>query len=113
MCHYLLAKEAEKAKVTQAMQNYRYGEEALNYLLKKMIQLHPLDEYDIALFGGSNMYQSLTQPSIGEANVKFAQSWAKKHKLTFNHQDTLGNNGRNLTFNLITGAITIKTYRDN
>ncbi len=113
ICHYLLAKEVEKAKITQTMQKYRYGEEALNYLFNKMILLHPADEYDIALFGGSNMYPSLIQPPIGEMNVKFAQAWATKNKLTFNHQDTLGNNGRNLTFNLITGAITIKTYRDN
>jgi len=113
MCHYLLAQEADKAKVTQVMQKYRYGEEALNYLLKKMTLLHPLDEYDLALFGGSNMYPSLIQPSIGEMNVKFAQTWAKRNKLTFKYQDTLGNNGRSLALNLITGAITIKTYKDN
>jgi chemotaxis protein CheD len=113
MCHYLLAQEADGAKVSQVMQKYRYGEEALNYLLKKMTLLHPLDEYNLALFGGSNMYPSLSQPSIGEANVQFAQAWAKRNKLTFNHQDVLGNNGRSLALNLITGAITIKTYKDN
>lgn len=113
MCHYLLAQEADSSKVTQVMQKYRYGEEALNYLLKKMTLLHPLDEYDLSLIGGSNMYPSLIQPSIGEANVKFAQDWAKSNKLTFNHQDTLGNNGRSLALNLITGDITIKTYKDN
>ncbi len=113
MCHYLLAQKADNNKVTQVMQKYRYGEEALNYLLKKMTLLHPLCEFDLALFGGSNMYPSLTKPSIGEINVKFAEAWAKRNKLTFNHQDTLGNNGRSLAFNLITGAITIKTYNDN
>jgi len=113
ICHYLLAQEADKNKVTQVMQKYRYGEEALNYLLKKMTLLYPLSEFDLALFGGSNMYPSLTKPSIGEINVKFAEAWAKRNKLRFNHQDTLGNNGRSLAFNLITGAITIKTYNDN
>jgi len=113
MCHYLLAKKIDKAKVTQVMQKYRYGEEALNYLLRKMTLLHPLDEYDLALFGGSNMYPSLTQPSIGEVNVTYAQVWAKRNKLTFYRQETLGNNGRSIAFNLTTGGITIKTYRDN
>jgi len=113
MCHYLLAQEACKTKATHVIQKYRYGEDALEYLLRKMALLHPLDEYDLALFGGSNMYPSLTQPSIGETNVKFAQAWAKRNKLTFNQQDILGNNGRSLVLSLSTGAISIKTYKDN
>lgn len=112
MCHYLLAQEANKSKATHIMQKYRYGEEALDYLLKKMALLHPLDEYELTLFGGSNMYPSLTTPSIGKINVMFAQKWAKNNKLVFNKQDTLGNNGRSVTLDLNTGSVSLVTYNN-
>lgn len=113
MCHYLLAQETSISKATQVMQRYRYGEEALDYLLKKMALLHPLDEYELALYGGSNMYPSLISPSIGNANVMFALKWAKKNKLVFIKQDTLGNNGRSVTLNLGTGSVSLITYEQN
>lgn len=113
MCHYLLAQESESKKATQVMQKYRYGEQALDYLLKKMALLHPLNEYNLALFGGSKMYPSLARPSIGELNVEFAQEWAKRNKLTFSQQDILGNHGRSLTLDLTTGNIKLITYTDN
>ena len=110
MCHYLLAQETSNSKV---MKKYRYGEEALDYLLKKMVLLHPLSEYELALYGGSNMYPSLNSPSIGTINVIFAQDWAKKNKLLFINQDTLGNNGRSITLDLNTGKVSIITYKNN
>ena len=116
MCHYLLAQEANNSKDSQdsqVMKKYRYGEEVLDYLLKKMMLLHPLDEYELALFGGSNMYPSLTSPSIGKANVMLAHDWAKKNKLVFIKQDILGNNGRSVTLNLDTGSVSLITYEQN
>ena len=113
MCHYLLAQEAKNTKATHVIQKYRYGEDALDYLLKKMALMYPLDEYKLALFGGSNMYPSLTSPSIGEANIVFAQNWAKKNKLLFNQQDILGNHGRSISLNLTTGNITLINYHDD
>lgn len=112
MCHYLLAHEANNSKATRIMQKYRYGEEALDYLLKRMALLHPLDEYELAIYGGSNMYPSLTSPSIGQINVMFAQNWAKKNKLVFSKQDTLGNNGRSVTLDLSTGNVSLITYNN-
>ena len=113
MCHYLLAQEASNSKDSKVMQKYRYGEAALDYLLKKMILLHPLAEYELALFGGSNMYPSLTSPSIGKANVMLAHNWAKKNKLVFIKQDILGNYGRSVTLNLDTGSVSLITYEQN
>lgn len=113
MCHFLLAQEAENTKATQVMQRYRYGEEALDYLLKKMVLLFPLDEFEVSIFGGSNMYPSITSPTIGEINVKFAQTWAKRNNIAFNKQDTLGNNGRSVTLDLNTGKVSLITYTKN
>ncbi|WP_198149785.1 chemotaxis protein CheD [Colwellia sp. MT41] len=113
MCHYLLVQEAEKSKSSQVIQTYRYGEQALDYLLKRMASLHPLEEYELALYGGSNMYPSVTYPSIGKVNVMFAKNWAKKNKLTFCQQDTLGHHGRSVTLELTTGGITVIKYKDD
>jgi chemotaxis protein CheD len=113
MCHYLLARETGNSKPTQIMQKYRYGDEALAYLLNKMVLLHPLDEYELALYGGSNMYPALTSPSIGKANVIVAHDWAKRNKLVFIKQDTLGNSGRSVTLNLNTGSVSIIMYEQN
>ena len=113
MCHYLLAHEAINSRVTQVIQKYRYGEEALDYLLKKMALLHPLDEYELALYGGSNMYPSLTTPSIGEVNVKFAHEWASKNKLVFSKEDILGIHGRSVTLDLNTGSVRLIKYENN
>jgi chemotaxis protein CheD len=113
MCHYLLAHEANNSRATHVIEKYRYGEEALDYLLKKMALLHPLDEYELALYGGSNMYPSLTAPSIGEVNVKFAHEWANKNKLVFSKEDILGHNGRSVTLDLNTGSVRLIKYEQN
>jgi len=113
MCHYLLAQEAESKRPEKIVQKYRYGEEALDYLLKNMLLLFPLEQYEISIVGGSNMYPSLTRPSIGEVNVELAQIWAKKNNLVIIKQDILGNNGRSLTLDLSTGHINIITYKEN
>lgn len=112
MCHYLLAHESEHSKVTQVMHRYRYGEEALDYLLRKMILLHPLNEYEVSLFGGSNMYPSINCPSIGEVNVSYAKKWASKNNLTFSQEDTLGDHGRSVTLDIATGMITLNKYKN-
>lgn len=110
MCHYLLAQESKAPGITRKIQQYRYGVEALAYLLKKMSLIHPLDEYELALFGGSNMYVSLNSPSIGESNIAFAHAWAKRNKLTFKQEDTLGNLGRSINLDLTNGNIEVNKY---
>ena len=110
MCHYLLAQENNKLKVTKTLKQYRYGDEALDYLLTKMSLLHPLNEFELALFGGGNMYVSLIIPSIGDLNVAFAHAWAKNNNLTFTQEDTLGNLGRSINLDLTNGIIEISKY---
>jgi len=56
------------------------------------------------------MYDSSASPSIGEVNVAFAHAWAKKNKLVFKQEDTLGNLGRNLKLDLVSGNIELTKY---
>jgi len=110
MCHYLLAQESEAAKTTKQLQKYRYGDEALDYLLKKMSLIQPINEFELALFGGSNMYISSVSPSIGESNITFAQTWAKENNLVFTQEDTLGSLGRSISLDLTNGNIEVSKY---
>jgi len=110
MCHYLLAQENSVIHKTKVLKQYRYGDEALAYLLKKMRLMHPVDEFELALFGGGNMYVSLINPSIGDINVAFAQTWAKENNLEFKQEDTHGNLGRSINLDLTSGNIEVSKY---
>ena len=114
MCHYLLCQEYNKISTANSAANnaekYRYGESALDYLFKKMSAFHPINECELALFGGSNMYVSTMKPSIGDMNVAYAYTWAKKNKLQFMQEDTLGNVGRSIHLDLTNGNIEVHRY---
>jgi chemotaxis protein CheD len=109
MCHYLIAEQNKRREFQQ--DNYRYGANCLNYLLNKMTLYPPISEFEIKLYGGSNMYERTISPSIGEANVAFAKSWAKNQQLTFKDEDVLGNACRTLVLNLSTGKTSLKMYQ--
>jgi chemotaxis protein CheD len=110
MCHYLLPQNHTIKQLGNSINEYRYGENALNSLFLKMSTLHPIDEFEIALFGGSNMYISMTKPSIGDLNVACAHNWAKRNNINFKQEDTLGNVGRSINLNLINGRIEVHKY---
>jgi chemotaxis protein CheD len=107
MCHYLIAEQSSKSQTD----NYRYGEHSLKYLNQKMASFAELDEFEIQLFGGSNMYNKKIESTIGEQNVSFALQWLKKHKLNLSYNDTLGESSRKLIFDLSTGKIQVTHHQ--
>lgn len=109
MCHYLIAEQNNKGTLQQ--NNYRYGVNCLHYLLNKMTLYPPISEFELKLYGGSNMYERTISPSIGEANVAFAKSWAADLKLTFVEEDILGKICRTLVLSLSTGKTKLKRYQ--
>ena len=108
MCHYLIAEQNNKDKFMQ--NNYRYGANCLNYLLEKMSLYPPIREFELRIYGGSNMYDKAISPNIGEDNVAFAKSWAASLQLTFIEEDILGKDSRTLVLNLLTGKTSLKKY---
>jgi chemotaxis protein CheD len=115
ICHYLLVPTKEfKAQNLGAKVNdsYRYALPSLEYLYRNMLKHAPAEEYEICLFGGSNMYSHCVTPTIGEKNIAFAQQWLKQHKLTVKKSDILGDISRTILFNLTSGQITVKQYRE-
>jgi len=109
MCHYLIAEQKNKDKFQQ--NNFRYGVNCLNYLLNKMNLYPPINEFELKLYGGSNMYEGVISPSIGVTNVTLAKSWAASLQLTFIEEDILGNDCRTLVLNLLTGKTSLKRYQ--
>jgi len=116
MCHYLMAQEKpNKNKDIQLDKNainpYRYGSFALDCLYHNMSQYMPVNEFEIRLFGGSNMYAHTSSPTIGEKNISFAQQWLRTHNLIVNEEDILGNVCRTLLFDLVNGSVKLQRYQ--
>jgi len=110
MCHYLLAQESRTVITSKVLKQYRYGDVALDFLMGKMSLIQSINNFELGVFGGGCMYDSSASPSIGEVNVAFAHAWAKKNKLVFKQEDTLGNLGRNLKLDLVSGNIELTKY---
>ncbi|TPH19264.1 chemotaxis protein CheD [Litorilituus lipolyticus] len=111
ICHFLIAnhQQEHKAKV----QNYRYGDCALTFLMKEMSQYAPLNEFELRLFGGANMYSSRSKPTVGEKNAHFTKQWAKSYQLKFKQIEILGNVSRSIIFDLATGNVELQQYQQN
>jgi chemotaxis protein CheD len=115
ICHYLLVPKnglRTQEHGTKDHNRYRYALPSLEYLYRNMLKHAPVEEYEICLFGGSNMYSHSVTPTIGENNIAFAQQWLKQHKLTVKKSDVLGDISRTILFNLTSGQITVKQYRE-
>ncbi len=115
VCHYLLSQSDEvmppNKQQCSSSENYRYGLQALNYLYMSMEKYSAAAEFEIRLFGGSNMYASRSTPSIGECNVNFAKAWVKENNLSIKQEDVLGNICRTIVFNLSNGKVALQRYK--
>lgn len=109
MCHYLIAEKKTKAPTNA--EHYRYGDHALNYLHQKMSSFSAPHEFELQLFGGSNMYNKKLESTIGEQNVDFALKWLKTHNLQLSHQDILGQTSRKIMFDLSTGNVDVTHHQ--
>jgi len=116
ICHYLLAPTknptAQEELEKRYKNSYRYALPSLEYLYQSMLKHAPVTEYEICLFGGSNMYANSVTPSIGENNIAFAQQWLKQHQLIISKSDFLGDVCRTISLNLANGKVTVKRYRE-
>lgn len=108
--HYLMAIPS-KNNISET-ESLRYGSLSLNFMEQKMLSLAPITEYQVSLFGGSNMFPQHNEEavSIGQANIKCAHNWLNRHKLVPKIESTAGDISRTIVFDLTTGLITFKTY---
>jgi chemotaxis protein CheD len=71
----------------------------------------PTNEFEIRLYGGSNMYAHSSSPTIGERNVAFAKEWLSTHNLAVTEEDILGEVCRTLLFDLANGSVKLQRYQ--
>jgi chemotaxis protein CheD len=109
ICHYLLTKKESMSAIGGP--NYRYAQPALDYLYNNMTQYAPASEYEVCLFGGSNMYTHRSSPTIGESNIIFAKNWLETKQITAKKSDILGNICRTISFDLSDGKIILQRYQ--
>jgi len=107
LCHFILPETPANPSADNRENPARYANTAL-FLMKQAMQHYaPLREYQLGLFGGSNI---TLRSKIGQQNIHYAQHWMAKEKITATHVDVGENFSRTITLNILTGGITVKRY---
>lgn len=111
LCHFILPEAPPVTQQGAAANNRenpaRYANTAL-FLMKQAMQHYaPLSEYQLGLFGGSNI---VLQSRIGQQNIHYVKQWMAKEKITAQQVDMGENFSRTITLNILTGTITVKRY---
>lgn len=110
MCHYLLPSRGHGRNRSRL--DGRYGEEALNFLLKETIRHETeLREYQIKLFGGGHMFPDPDSPpslDIGARNIAKAQTMLKQLGCSVQAEHVGGYGHRSLIFDVWSGDVWVK-----
>jgi chemotaxis protein CheD len=110
LCHYLISERKDNTNSTKSG-DYKYGKQALAFLKQQMVCNADLKEYEVGIYGGSNMYNSESSSTIGEKNVSYAHQWLKQLGLNAKNEDVLGEVCRTLILDLSTGDVHLKRYQ--
>lgn len=112
MCHYLLSKSsAAHVKASrESKHDFRYANVVLKEMKKIMVYYGKMQEYQVGLFGGGDMFPGFTMSSIGAENIAYAQHWLKQENLQPIKTDVGGSISRSLVLMVPTGEIQIKHY---
>lgn len=123
MCHYLLAKEPVKKNDSVAQSivsaqrtlvgDCRYATHALTQMKQSMQAFASMDEFQLGIFGGGDMFAYSTVTSIGHDNIVFARQWLMREKLKPLHVEVGGSISRSLMLVIPTGDIQLKQYEMN
>lgn len=118
MCHYLLASAPKPNKIgeghqPEAIGDCRYAVYALAQMKKVMQAYADINEYQLGLFGGGDMFAYRSPTSIGQDNIAYACQWLKREKLHPIQTEVGGATSRSVMLVLATGEIQLKQYQMN
>jgi chemotaxis protein CheD len=123
MCHYLLAIEPNKKNTPAAgggpsqqrmiAGDCRYANNALEQMKRSMQAYADMNEFQLGIFGGGDMFAYSTPTSIGFDNIAYARQWLIREKLKPLHVDVGGSISRSLMLVIPTGEIQLKHYQMN
>lgn len=123
LCHYLLATEPGKKnhpavpdgsnKQRTIIGDCRYASNALEQMKRSMLAYASMNEFQLGIFGGGDMFAYSTPTSIGYDNIAYARQWLMREKLKPLHVDVGGSISRSLMLVIPTGEIQLKHYEMN
>jgi chemotaxis protein CheD len=108
LCHYLLASSTKVNSLSSS--NCRYAEHALAQMKKSMLSVAPMEEFQISIFGGGDMFSFESPRSIGMDNIAYARQWLVREKIKLHQSDVGGSISRSVVLLTATGEIQLKRY---
>jgi chemotaxis protein CheD len=110
MCHFMLP-----SRNTQTLgMDGRYADEAMALLLQGVKAYSaPRSEYQVKLFGGSNMFGNVaTDISVGMKNINAARRLIDIHGFKVSSEHLGGGGHRNIVFEVWSGDVWMKHVSD-
>lgn len=109
MCHYMLPNRSGRGTKTA---DGKYADEALGLLFEEIRRSGTaLDEYQVKLFGGGNMFYRqvcTTQAHIGARNAEVGRNLVKYHGLRLAAADLGGVGHRTVLFDIWSGHVWVR-----
>jgi chemotaxis protein CheD len=105
MCHYMLPSRGGQRDEPLSG---RYGDEAMQLLLNEVQKVRTqVDEYELKLFGGANMFSAETRrkDDVPARNVAFARELIRRHSLRVKAECLGGSGYRQLIFDIGSGDV--------
>ena len=108
MCHFLLP---ERLRASSAVLDGRYGDEAVDLLVREIQKtgVKP-EEIDAQLYGGADTMpeEANVMVNVGERNVEKAWGLIDQHRFQLMSVDVGGTDPRSISLDLITGAVALR-----
>lgn len=111
MNHFMLAKDTSIPNDNSNQLMGRFGEYAMKLLIEDMEKKGAqFSRCTAKVFGGGNIFNSPLNgvANVGDANIKFAFEFLKKHNITIKSSDTGGNLPRKIYFDPVTSKVYLK-----
>ena len=99
----------ERRKTAPGSPDTRYGDTAIDEMLKRMqAQGAHRQNIEAKLIGGANMFSAFAS-NIGQENVSYAKKKLKSQEVKLVGEAVGGSQGRSVEFSLASGIVTVKT----
>ena len=109
MCHYMLPGRPRDAKLPF---DGKYADEALQLLIAEIIRAGTeLQEYEVKMFGGGNMFpnpERCRNDHVGRKNAQAGRRLMAQHGISSKGGDLEGTGHRNIVFDMWSGEVWVK-----
>lgn len=109
MCHYMLPERLNKCSIRP---DGKYADEVFSLLLQEIAKAETrLQEYEIKMFGGGDMFPSTAsrqEISIGSKNVEAGQQLLMQHGISCKVTDVEGVGHRTVMFDIWSGHVWVR-----